>query len=84
MMANSSKGSGVGKATKEAPSRVAPLQLLLSVPSTNKPLQHGLLYVAVMINGKEVLALLDTSATHNFLAESRATDLGLKVVESSC
>lgn len=42
------------------------------------------MYMAVMVNDKEMLALFDTSATHNFVAGSRVANLGLKVTESSC
>lgn len=50
----------------------------------NKPLQHGLIYVVVKVDGRKVLALLDTGATHSFILGSRVSDLGLKVTESSC
>lgn len=55
-MVDSPKGNGTEKTTKEALSRMAPLQLLLNVLTANKPLQHGLMYVIVKINGREVLA----------------------------
>ena len=64
-------------------SRMAPLQLLLNVLTVDKPMQRGLMYVAAKVNGKDVLALLDTGATHNFVAASRSTDYGLAVERST-
>lgn len=42
------------------------------------------MYVALKVDGREVLALLDSGATHNFIARSKVADLGLKVMKSSC
>lgn len=82
MSVDSRKGNGVGKTTKEATSCMMPLQLLLNVLIADEPLQCSLMYVDVKVNCKEVLALLDISATHNFIAGSRVVDLGLKVLEN--
>ncbi|KAL0404798.1 UNVERIFIED_CONTAM: hypothetical protein Sradi_2120600 [Sesamum radiatum] len=45
-------------------SQVNPLQWLGALQEKS-PKQKGLLYVLVQVNGKEVMAMLDTSATHN-------------------
>lgn len=45
--------------------------------------RSGLMYVKVMLCNIDVLAMVDTGATHNFVSEGLAQSLGLKVVESS-
>ena len=45
--------------------------------------QKGLMYVKVHVNGIEVLAMLDTGATNNFVADGVARKLGLQVVRNS-
>ena len=42
-------------------------------------LRHGLSYVQVEMNGNGVEAMLDTGATHNFVANCMVQKLGLKV-----
>lgn len=61
-----------------------PLRLLLNVLTTDKLLQHGLIYLTVRVNDKKVLALLDKGVTHNFVVRSRVVDISLKVIETSC
>ena len=39
------------------------------------------MYVHVMINGIRVKAMVDSGATHNFVATSEASRLGLKLVD---
>ena len=53
---------------EEVPSKVNPLQSLnaISVGGNSK----GLSYVQVEMNGNGAEAMLDTSATHNFVDES--------------
>ncbi|KAL0315103.1 UNVERIFIED_CONTAM: hypothetical protein Scaly_2889100 [Sesamum calycinum] len=48
--------------------RVNPLQLV-SALQERPPTQKGLMYVRVQINGKAVMAMLDSGATHNFVAD---------------
>ena len=57
-----------GQTYEEVPSKVNPLQLInaLSVGGNSK----GLSYVQVEMNGNGAEAMLDTSATHNFVDES--------------
>ena len=57
-----------GQSDEEVPSKVNPLQSLnaLSVGGNSK----GLFYVQVEMNGNGAEAMLDTSATHNFVDES--------------
>ena len=56
-----------GQSDEEVPSRVNSLQLLnaLSVEGTSK----GLSYVQVEMNRNGAKVMLDTSATHNFVAD---------------
>ena len=84
MVTNPLREENSGKAVVEGPSCMAPFQLLLNVLIDEKPLQHGLMYAPMKVNGKEVLTLLDTGTTHNFVIESRVADLGLKVAKSTC
>ncbi|GAV86380.1 gag-asp_proteas domain-containing protein, partial [Cephalotus follicularis] len=73
MMAQRENG---GNTDSEAPTRVAPLQLinaLRAVPPS------GLLYVNLRVQGQQVSAMVDTGATHSFLAERMVTQLGLEV-----
>lgn len=37
------------------------------------------MYVSVAINGRDAVALVDTGATHNFVAERMVKRLGLKL-----
>ena len=57
-----------GQTDEEVPSKVNPLQLInaLSVGGNSK----GLSYVQVEMNGNGAEAMLDTSATQNFVDES--------------
>ena len=57
-----------GQTYEEVPSKVNPLQLInaLSVGGNSK----GLSYVQVEMNGNGAEAMLDTSATQNFVDES--------------
>ena len=66
-----------GQFNEEVPSKVNPLQSLnaLSVGGNSK----GLSYMQVEMNGNGAEAMLDTSATHNFVDESIVQRLGLKV-----
>ncbi|KAK4403121.1 hypothetical protein Sango_1052800 [Sesamum angolense] len=47
--------------------KVNPLQLV-SALQERPAIQKGLMYVRVQINGKAVMAMLDSGATHNFVA----------------
>uniref|UniRef100_A0A2C9UIZ6 Aspartic peptidase DDI1-type domain-containing protein n=1 Tax=Manihot esculenta TaxID=3983 RepID=A0A2C9UIZ6_MANES len=55
---------------------------LVNAISEVSPLK-GLLYVNIRLNSAEVLAMADTGASHNFLAERMAKTLGLEVTKSS-
>ncbi|KAG8369570.1 hypothetical protein BUALT_Bualt14G0027100 [Buddleja alternifolia] len=65
-----------------APSRVNPLQLLSAIQGKS-PNHKGLMYVKITVNGKVVMAMIDTGATHNFVAEREIQKLGLNVSEHS-
>ncbi|KAL0325444.1 UNVERIFIED_CONTAM: RNA-directed DNA polymerase [Sesamum radiatum] len=58
------------------PSRVNTLQLLGAM-------QESLLYVQVQVNGKVVMSMLHTGATHNFLADREIQNLGLTLTQHS-
>ena len=63
-----------------SPSQVDPLQLLNAI-SGETPTQKTLMHVQVLINGIWVKAMVDSSATHNFVATSEASRLGPKLVD---
>ena len=58
-----------------------PMHLVNAISGVS-PLK-GLLYVNIRLNSAEVLAIADTGALHNFLAERMAKTLGLEVTKSS-
>ncbi|KAL0362192.1 UNVERIFIED_CONTAM: hypothetical protein Scaly_1174400 [Sesamum calycinum] len=62
--------------------RVNPLQLV-SAMQERPPKQKGLMYVQVQINGKAVMAMLDTGVTHNFVAGREIQKLGLTLAQHS-
>ncbi|KAL0386157.1 UNVERIFIED_CONTAM: hypothetical protein Sradi_3010000 [Sesamum radiatum] len=62
-------------------SRVNPLQLLGALQE--KPPKQVLMYVRGQVNGKEVMAMLDTGATHNFVADQEIQKLGLTLAQHS-
>ncbi|XP_065632783.1 uncharacterized protein LOC136068889 isoform X1 [Quercus suber] len=68
---------GSGQSDEEVPSRVNPLQLLnaLCAGGTSK----GLSYVQVKMNENGAEGMLDSGATHNFVADWMVQRLGLKV-----
>ena len=63
-----------------SPSRVNPLHLLNAINGENQP-QKTLMRVQVLINGIQVKAIVDSGATHNFVATSEASRLDLKLVD---
>ena len=64
----------------DSPSRVNPLQLLNAISGENQP-QKTLMHVQVLLNGIRVNAMVDSGATHNFVATSEASRLDLKLVD---
>ncbi|RVW90844.1 Retrovirus-related Pol polyprotein from transposon 17.6 [Vitis vinifera] len=62
----------------KTPPRVNPLQLL-NVINGETPIQKSLMHVHAVVNGVQVKALMDSGATHNFVATREATRLGLKL-----
>ncbi|GAV63450.1 gag-asp_proteas domain-containing protein, partial [Cephalotus follicularis] len=73
MVAQSDSG---GTTDSESPTRVAPLQLinaLRTVPPS------GMLYAHMMVQGQQVSTMVDTGATHSFLAERIVTRLSLRM-----
>ena len=71
-----------GDSDSETAPRVNPLQLL-NVINGEAPVQKSLMHVHAMVNGVPVKALVDSGATHNFLATREATKLGLKLEEDT-
>ena len=71
-----------GDSDSETAPRVNPLQLL-NVINGETPVQKSLMHVHVIVNGVQVKALVDSSATHNFVATREATRLGLKLEEDT-
>ncbi|KAK4423142.1 hypothetical protein Salat_1896900 [Sesamum alatum] len=63
--------------------RVNPLQLLSALQEKAAPKQKGLMYVRVQVNGKEVMAMVDSGATHNFVADYEIQMLGLSLTQYS-
>ncbi|KAL0307325.1 UNVERIFIED_CONTAM: hypothetical protein Sradi_6149800 [Sesamum radiatum] len=63
-------------------SRINPLQLLGAMQE-KPPKQRGLLYFRVQINGEVVMAMLDTGATHKFVADRDIQKLGLTLAQHS-
>ncbi|XP_047335399.1 uncharacterized protein LOC124938921 [Impatiens glandulifera] len=67
----------------DVPSRVNPLQMLGAMQAgAHVPHKaRGLMYVKIKINGKEVMAMVDTDATHNFVADREISKLGLEIAQ---
>ena len=66
---------------KEGDAHVGSLQLLNALkakPIPKTPQSKGLMYVEALINGKVAKALVDTSATHNFVSKNEAKKLELQ------
>ena len=72
------KGDSDSKTTP----RVNPLRLL-NVINGETPVQKSLMHVHVVVNGVQVKTLVDSGATHNFVATREATRLGLKLEENT-
>ncbi|KAK4428349.1 hypothetical protein Salat_1134500 [Sesamum alatum] len=63
--------------------RVNPLQLLSALQEKPLPKHKGLMYVQVQLNDKEVMAMVDIGATHNFVADRETQMLGLTLTQHS-
>ena len=61
---------------------LSPLQLLNALSAERSSQPRELMYAKALVNGAEVLAMLDTGATHNFVAEGVAKKLGLRMERS--
>lgn len=73
------RGRGSAEGPKDV--RVSPLRLLNALQGTEgKRKGCDLLYVEAKINGTRVKVMVDTGATHNFIAEDEAKALGLGVL----
>ncbi|KAK4397585.1 RNA-directed DNA polymerase [Sesamum angolense] len=62
--------------------KLNPLQLV-SVMQEKLSKRKGLMYVRVQINGKAVMAMLDTGATHNFVGDREIQKLRLTLTQHS-
>lgn len=64
--------------------RVNPLQLLNVIHTDKEPTSQrsGLMYIKVSLCNTDVLAMVDTGATHNFVSDRLAKSLDFKIVES--
>ena len=71
-----------GEFNSETPPRVNPLQLL-NVIHGETPVQMSLMHVHVIVNGVQVKAIVESGATHNFVAISEAAKLGLKLEDDT-
>lgn len=60
-----------------------PLQLLNAITMEKQAQFKGLLYVKVRVNGQVVNAMMDCSATNNFMSQHKAGKLGLTVAKNS-
>ena len=61
----------------EVTPRMNPLQLLNAIQA--QPNHKGLIYIEVELSDQKVVALVDSGATHNFVATRAVTRLGLKL-----
>nr|YP_009381351.1 hypothetical protein AEK19_MT0946 [Utricularia reniformis]ART31171.1 hypothetical protein AEK19_MT0946 [Utricularia reniformis] len=58
--------------------RMNMLQLLSAMQE--KPIAHSsLMYIKAMVNDVQVMAMIDTGATHHFVADREVQRLGLEV-----
>lgn len=72
----------VEEAEEENEPRMGALRLFHALKGKaigKKAASMGLMYVDVAINGKPTRAMVDTGATHNFIADQEARRLGLKL-----
>ena len=68
---------GGGQSNEEVLSRVNPLQLLNALRARRT--SRGLSYVQVEMNENKAKGMLDSGATHNFVADWMVQRLGLRV-----
>ena len=66
----------------EGPSRVNPLQLL-NVIRGQSTTPNALMFVETLVNGVRVKAMMDSGATHNFVATRESERLGLNLREDT-
>ena len=71
-----------GDSDSETAPIVKPRQLLNMI-NGETPVQKSLMHVHAMVNGVPVKALVDSGATHNFVATREVTGLGLKLEEDT-
>ncbi|XP_020101642.1 uncharacterized protein LOC109719402 [Ananas comosus] len=69
------QGEGSAEPTKMGALRL--VNAVQGLASSSKPLNKELLYIDVTLNGRATRALVDTGATHNFVAEAEAKRIGL-------
>lgn len=69
--------------SSEAPSRMNAFQLLNAITMEKQAQFKGLLYVKVRVNGQELNAMMDSSATNNFVSQRKVVKLGLTVAKNS-
>lgn len=60
-----------------------PLQLLNAITTKKQTQFKGLLYVKVRVNGQELNAMMDSSATNNFMSQRKAGKMRLTVAKNS-
>ncbi|RWR95040.1 gag-asp_proteas domain-containing protein [Cinnamomum micranthum f. kanehirae] len=66
---------------QDEPSRVNPLQLLNAIQNEGPSQTNSLIYLKVVLNGNLASAMVDTSATHNFVAKRVVSRLGLSLTK---
>ena len=75
---------GPGNSDSEGPSRFNPLQLINTLRSVKETSGNkSLMYFDAVVNNHPVLVMLDTGATHNFVAERMVKPLQLSVGKAS-
>ncbi|XP_059663489.1 uncharacterized protein LOC132309170 [Cornus florida] len=66
--------------SESGPTRVNPLQMLNALTEEQSMELKGVMFIQVTLNGKEVLAMVDTGATHNFIAQREVSNFNLKLI----
>lgn len=57
------------------------MQLVNAITAEKTAATKGLMYIRAIVNGKEISAMVDTGATHNFVTDRMVGQLGLQVKE---
>ncbi|XP_059625412.1 uncharacterized protein LOC132268599 [Cornus florida] len=66
--------------SESGPTRVNHLQMLNALTEEQSMELKRLMFIQVTLNGKKVLAMVDTGATHNFIAQREVSNFNLKLI----